>query len=208
MEASDSTEIVQYTEVVETPANVVAKLGQWPTPSEDQAGQDGAIDPAVIIAIGKEVWKVIHDNQAVVDIKYDYASALPAGINSTAQLHGFSDLTHKSFRIYGKNAFGNTLYDLTLTLVHQYGGRYNDTGHYLTTVGIIPSSVKVAWGFKVNVDVKQISTTNVGTLADPVASMGLEMSFKAKSPLNHLAATTLYQFRGDSADVLSSKSSH
>jgi hypothetical protein len=197
-------DITMFVEPVATPVEVIEAV-------EDARFEEGlrqereGIDWEAITNVGKQVWKVIQDNAPVANIQYDYATAMPRGITSAGDLDGFSDLTFQSWRLHGKNAFGATVYDVTYTLVHQYGGSYQGKGKYLATVSILPSNVEVLWGYTVNMKVATISTLNVGTAADPVGSASLEMSFNVKSLMKNATTTTLFQFRGDRAEVTSTR---
>lgn len=194
--------ITQHVEEVSTPADVEAMLWSLPAPqsstnaygSELEAG----VDWAAIVNIGKKVWAIVEANKPVVNISYDYATALPRGITNAGDLDGFSDLQYRSYRMYGTNGFGMSVYDVTYTLVHQYGGSYEGRGSYLATTAVIPSKVDVLWGYTVGLNVTNVSTLNVGSAAAPVGSAAMELSFKVSTVLKSHTTTTLYQFRGDS----------
>jgi hypothetical protein len=193
--------IIQHVEAVETPADVEAMILSMPAPEAASTELEEGIDWAAIINLGKEVWKVIEENAPVVNIKYDYATALPRGISDAGQLDGFSDVVYQSYRMYGTNGFGMTVYDVTYTLVHQYGGSYEGKGAYLATASIIPSNVDVLWGYTVDLNVNNVSTLNVGSADAPVGSVSMEMSFKVSTVIKSHTSTTLYQFRGDTHSV-------
>lgn len=195
-------DITMFVERVATPASVIEAVESARLEQGLRAGRE-AIDWEAITNVGKQVWKVIQDNAPVADIQYDYATALPRGIASAGELDGFSDLTFESWRLHGKNVFGGTVYDVTYTLVHQYGGSYQGKGKYLATVSVLPSNVEVLWGYTVNMKVATISTLNVGTVEDPVGSAALEMTFNVKTVMKNSTTTTLFQFRGDRAEVVS-----
>ena len=46
-----------------------------------------------IIKIGKSVWDFIKDNQAVVDMKTDWAGAMPKGIQTPIDMSGWKTVT-------------------------------------------------------------------------------------------------------------------
>lgn len=195
-------DIIMSVEPVATPVEVIEAVENarlQPVAHEER----GEIDWNAIVNVGKEVWKVIEDNAPVAKIEYDYATALPRGIASAGELDGFSDLTFQSWRLHGRNVLGMTVYDVTYTLVHQFGGSYQGQGQYLATVSILPSKVEVIWGYTLNMKVATISTLNVGTTASPIGSAALEMSFNVKSAFKDSTSTMLFQFRGDRAEVVS-----
>jgi hypothetical protein len=61
------------------------------------------------------------------------------------------------------------------------------------------------WGYTVDVKVAKVSTTNVGTVEAPVASVNMELSFNAHTVLQSHTATTVYQFRGDTDAIRSTE---
>lgn len=202
----DPDKLVHYVEPVATPAGVAEAIAAGATSqvAAQPITTESDVDIATIINIGKEVWAIIEKNQPVVNISYDYANALPKGVASPSDLDGFSDMVSQSYRMYGKNLYGMTVYDVTYTVVHQYGGSYQGKGRYLATAAVIPSNVDVLWGYKVDLKVTNVSTLNVGTATAPVGSINLELSFKVSTVIKSHTTTTLFQFRGDSADVNSS----
>jgi hypothetical protein len=125
-------------------------------------------------------------------------------MTTSAGLAGFSDLQSQSVRLWGTNGFGMTVYDVTLTAVHQFGGNYNGKGKYLETVTILPSNVEVLWGYTVNYNVDNVTVLNGGTSDDPVAMIALQAKFKVETVIKHSEMNTVYQFRGDSAKVKTS----
>lgn len=194
--------IIQILEPIATPPEALVAIKALAVKAAPTQRADGdEVDPTVIINLGKEIWKIIQDNKPVVNIKYDYADALPKGVSGPFELHGFSDLQHESYRMYGTNGFGVTVYDVVFTLVHQYNGQYDGKGRYLSTVTVLPSKVDVLWGYTVNFEVAKVATTNVGTREGPVASIAMEMKFRVSTVIKDHSSSTIYQFRGDSAEV-------
>ena len=198
---TEMDDVVHHVETVATPQAVVDQLKgkAAKTTGELSANKDG-VRLAAIINTAKATWKFIEDNEAVSNISYDYANALPEGAGLT-ELSGFSDLQYTSYRMYGKNLFGITVYDVTYTLVHQYGGSYDGEGRYLATVSVLPSNVDVLWGYTVDFTVNKVSVTNVGSAVAPVASAVMELSFKVSTIIKKHTSTLVYQFRGDSSRV-------
>ena len=227
MADASNDDIVVNLVPVETPAEIVAALGHdalfqraealdAPTPTPTPASPappvgDGSvaiplpnIDVATLVNLGKTFWQVISDNRPVANVSFDFANALPKGVTAASDLAGFSDLQMKSFRLYGVNFLGMTVYDVVFTVVHQYGGRLGDKGHYIASAAVLPSKVDVAWGYKLNLKVSNVSYTNVGTADDPVASLSLALDLGVDSFLKHHAQAAIFQIRGDRADVIHS----
>jgi hypothetical protein len=204
----DLDELVHSSEDVETPSEVLDMLendADLELRTEDQGcygvATAAGIDFGTIVNLGKSIWTVIEKNAPVAKTDYDFANALPAGVKSASALAGFSDIQHKSIRLYGENGFGMKVYDVTYTLVSQYGGSYRGRGKYLSTVAVIPSRVSVLVGYKLDLKVVNAAVVNVGTEKDPVGSVALNVGLKIDSPLKTILKTVIYQFRGDTKEI-------
>lgn len=191
--------ITNYVEEVATPDSVVARF-QHQDARQTNAGEEAVIIEQVI-NLGQKVWKIIEKNKPVVNVKYSYANALPKGVRSAEELESFSPVQFRSYRMHGKNGFGATVYDLTYTLVHRYGGAYQGRGKYLDSVSVVPHKLNVLWGYTVNFGVDNVSTVNAGDRNAPVASALLEMNFKVSTVIKSSEFHGVYEFRGDSASV-------
>ena len=202
---NEADTITMHSEIVSTPSDVFSMIDRVDVNPEASAfAEEGVIDIDTIINIGQKAWDIIKANQPVANIKYNFANALPQGIASSASLAGFSDLQSSSVRLWGTNGFGMTVYDVTLTAVHQFGGNLDGKGHYLETVTILPSHVSVLWGYTVNYSVDTVNALNGGTKEDPIAKIALHAKFKVQTIVKKTEVNTVYQFRGDSADVATS----
>ncbi len=165
---------------------------------DDKLGQaEVALDK--IINMGNKVWAVIAKNQPVVNIQYAYANALPEGVRGAGDLDGFSELQYRTYRYWGKNPYGMTVFDVTYTVVHRYGGQYNGQGRYIEAAAVLPQDVSVLWGYTLGLSVEKVSTVNVGTAAAPVASLGLELAIEVSTVIKKSRVRRLFEVRGDSA---------
>ena len=117
----------------------------------------------------RRAWKLVEANRPLPGACGFYANALPKGMTSSDEMTGFSGFQYRSYRRFAKNLYGLTVYDISYTLLHRYGGTYHGKGHYLDSVTILPHRLEVAWGYKVSLSVKGLSPANVGTREDPVA---------------------------------------
>ena len=204
MAASQEDTITMHVEVVDTPADAFAMIDRINVFPQASAFSDETVVIDQMINLGKKAWAIIEANKPVVNVKYNFANALPQGLTTSASLAGFSDLQSESVRLWGTNGFGMTVYDVTMTAVHQYGGSYNGKGKFLETVTILPSHVDVMWGYTVNYNVDNVSTLNGGTAEDPIAMISLQAKFKVETVVKSSEMNTVYQFRGDSAKVKTS----
>ena len=163
----------------------------------------GDIRLDVIMNLAKQAWSVYVENRGKVDFRHSYANAVPKGITTSADLVGFSDLVFQSYNIRQPDWMGMTKFDLTFTLVFQHGGNFNGKGKYLETVSLIPTSIYAGWCEKVNAEVNHISTSNVGTKEDPIASAAVELNISSHCSvgIGAIKKTVIFQVRADNKPV-------
>lgn len=157
-----------------------------------------------IVNLGKKVWNVIENGRPVLNVETEYANALPAGVRAE-NLEKFSSLQFRSFRHYGVNLYGVTVYDVTYTLAHRYGGQFDGRGAYIESATVLPQNVHVLWGYNVNFKVANVSTVNLGTTENPIASIAMETGLKIKTVVQEIQIRNLHEFRGDSAEIRSTE---
>ncbi len=212
-EAQNDAIVFEVREVETTPeeaAKIAAMFAAHPSDpmvspalNTDRALDTESIDIGAIINIAKQVWTIIEKNKPVANISSDYATAVPQGVtNMMEDMSHFSELQSQSYEWIGKNLFNGEVFNVRYTVVNQYGGRFKGKGAYLTSVGIIPSHVKVAWGWKLDFNVRNVAVTNLGSVEEPIASIALDLQMKAKSPLTDVTDTRLYQVRGDTGEII------
>ena len=204
---AEDEEVSHYIQGVATPTDIREQLAKHqPTAQEDDdVVFENGLSLAKVILIGKKVWEIVEANKPVVNIAYDYVSAIPEGLSNPRHLDHFSGLNQTSYRMFGKNLYGITVYDVVYTVVHQYGGNYQGEGKYLTTVAIVPSKVDVLWGYTVDMKTRALPATNVGSRYKPVAAMGLEMDFNVRTVLRDTTRKVLFHFRGDTSKVVATR---
>ncbi len=166
-------------------------------PLDDLNDAKIAID--TIINIGKEVWKIIEANKPVVNQRFDVAHALPQGIQSAFALEAWQSPKSRVFRTFYKNLYGANVVDFTFRVLYTYGGSLAGKGAYLTNVTVLPAELNVAWGYTFEAEGVVPSILNVGTSADPVAGMSLDLKWKVVTVMKHHERTQSFFIRGDGA---------
>jgi len=213
----DSEGITHFREILPTPEPVKENVrktlrlkslarSQKPASEDDfseSLDQTGVLIDK-IINLGQKVWSVIEKGRPMVNINYHYANALPAGVRP-GELEGFSPLQFQSVRHTGVNFYGATVYDVTYTLAHRFGGRFDGVGAYIEGATVLPQDVEVLWGYTVNMNVESVSTVNIGTRENPVASLAMETLLSVKTVLQDVQMRNIHEFRGDSERVNSTE---
>jgi len=161
------------------------------------------INPALesidkIINIGKKVFDIIKEGEPVVNITVDYATAYPEGEHHWSHLQNWSAPAQSVRRLEVLNGLGRTTIDVTYMILYTYGGDYYGRGKFLTAVSIQPLSVRVDWGWKLDLacNVPDMTVNNIGTSENPIAALQLNMEWRARS-LNELSGRNIFYITGD-----------
>lgn len=198
---NEELEIHQFVEAIETPKDFDKNLSKPMIHRSEIDLNEVEVLFDQLVNLGKKMWALVENNRPVVNVNYMYANALPKGVRSSEELDHFSELQHVSYRVYGQNLYGITVYDLTYSLVHRFGGSYQGRGKFLENVAVVPSHLDVMWGYNVNYNVEKVSVVNTGTRENPVGAILLETNFKVSTVLKSSETHSVYDFRGDSAKV-------
>ncbi len=181
-------------EVAPTAAELVPELSSrgmnvTDVPAVDEFSQ--------MMVIGRQIFDVIKAGEPVVNIQRDTFSVVPAGITEWNQLHGWEAPVTRVYNVNLVNGLHRSMVELRLKISAVPGGQLNGKGHYLANVIIVPTLIQVGWGVKLDVWSEAQKPVNVGTLSDPIAAIGVDVRFKAKTLLNEVNGTQDYFIRGD-----------
>ncbi len=183
----------------------IVKVGPSVSPTEVTAPEPGPGDaiPVLdsIINLGERIWKIIVDNKPVVNVKTQYATALPEGIKSWTQLGGWQRPKGTIYQLTAKNGYGGQVISLRYQVLRTAGGSYKGVGKYLTAVTVEPLLIEVAWGYHFSLDanVPDSSVVNVGTSENPVAAMMAQLGWRISTPIKDSSGNGIYYLQGDGA---------
>ncbi len=176
-------------------------------PVDPQAGFNNAVDNINstvgvidnIVNLAQKIWDIIEKNQPVVNIATNYANAVPYGMSHWTQLQQWSKPATKKYSFSMKNGFGSEVVKVTYQVHYTYNGNFQGKGKFLTGVTIEPLEVVTAWGYKVSLvsEVPDSTIANVGTSADPVASMQVQLRWTAHTALKDITSKAIYYVQGD-----------
>ena len=160
-------------------------------------GTIGVIDN--IVNLVDKIWTIIEKNQPVVNITTNYANAVPYGTSHWTQLQGWSKPATKKYSFSMKNGFGSEVVKVTYQVHYTHSGNFQGKGKFLTGVTIEPLNVVTAWGYKVTLvsEVPDSTIANVGTSADPVASMQVQLRWTAHTAVKDITSKAIYYVQGD-----------
>jgi len=106
-------------------------------------------------------------------------------IHCWSDLEGWQAPQSKKWRSVYMNKLGDKVVDFTYRVSFIPGGQYMGQGRYLIQATIVPAEIFVAWGFDFNVQVSVPAVFNMGTRADPVAGMQLNLKWILNTTINH-----------------------
>ncbi len=161
---------------------------------------NGTIDTLdKIVNLMEKIFSIIEKNQPVVNITVNYANAVPFGTTHWTQLQGWSKPATKKYAFSMKNAYGTEVVKVIYQVHRTHSGNFNGKGKFLTGVTIEPLNVVTAWGYKVTLvsEVPDSTIANVGTQADPVASMQLQLKWVVHTMVKDISSKAIYYVQGD-----------
>ena len=129
-----------------------------------------------IINIGAKVWAIVEKNKPIINLKLQKADALPNGVHEWTDLECWQIPESRTYAVTYKNGFGMTVVNIVFRMTYTYGGRLNGQGRYLSQVTVLPAQLDVAWGFKVNGEVRVAGVTNAGTKVSPVGAIQMDVN--------------------------------
>lgn len=145
-----------------------------------------------IINLGKKAWSVIELGRPVANVTTMVATALPQGALTWNQLEQWQAPRSQSFRVTYKNGFNANVVDYVYRVIYIAGGSVAGKGKYIGYATIEPGLVDVSWGFTFNANVTIPAVYNMGTSADPVGAMNLNVKWSVDTVLNHTEQTEAY----------------
>ncbi|MGK5088008.1 hypothetical protein WDW86_10660 [Bdellovibrionota bacterium FG-2] len=141
--------------------------------------------------------ETVENNKPVVNVNLDSASALPLGVQSAYDLDGWKAPFAKAYRTTYDNFYGVTVIDYTYQVMYTYGGSQDGVGRYIANAQIVPSNLRVMWGYTFDAKAKVQAITNSGTKTNPVASMQLAQHWSIDTAITHEENTNTFYMTGD-----------
>lgn len=157
------------------------------------------IDINKIILIGEKVIELIKRGAPVVNIKRDVVYAIPKGLE-WQQLTGWQLPVTKVYQVQIVNGLNMNVVDARVKVSSMYGGSYMGKGQYLANVVVVPTSVKVLWGFSLDLWTENREPINMGQVEAPIAGLGFDIRYKVTSWATEINGTQDYFVLG-SGDI-------
>jgi len=133
-----------------------------------------------IVGMGIKIWNLIVDNSVASNLSNDVSHALPRGVSSPELLTGWksaeSDIVTTNFT----DPIKMTPVSFQYKLLFSYDGKYKNKGHYLENVTLFPVNLRVLAPYNMQAQVEVLSALNVGSSANPVAALRVQLKMKVK----------------------------
>lgn len=153
-----------------------------------------------VIALGERIYEIVKKGKPVVNTSYAPLSVMPKNAEGQPvdimDTEGWSLPTARKMRMDYKNVYGMTVVSFEYTVVFAHSGSYEGKGAYITAAQIIPSNVKVSWGFDFNASMKLVGLQNHGTRQSPVAGMVISVNYKVESVMTTIESNDTYHMTG------------
>lgn len=163
-------------------------------PLEDLVDAEKVFDK--IVNIGQKIWKLIAAGKPVFNDKQSSAHALPRNYTCWLDLEGWQPPISRTVKVIFTNAYGVNVIEYFYRLSFVYGGGLNKKGRFITNAVALPAKVEVLWGFNLESNAGVPAVYNVGTVADPVGAMQLDVNWKVSTVLQHMEQIDSYHLDG------------
>jgi hypothetical protein len=153
-----------------------------------------------IIALGKEIYKIVEAGRPVVNTHSEPVQILPkdekGNIVQAFEMSNWKAPRARKYRVSTQNYLGMTPASFDFMLIYSYGGKYRGTGAYITGAQIKPVAVNVKWGYSLNADFKVQSIMNQGSESNPVAGAVLMIDYKISTVLQDSSGNATFHING------------
>ncbi len=155
------------------------------------------LDWNTLVLVGEKLIQIIQAGKPVVNIKRDAVAALPLGVTNWQDLAGWQAPSTKVYTVKVTNYLGMDVVDLRLKVSAMWGGNRGGRGQYLANVLVVPSSIRVLWGWNLDLWSENRDPVNSGTLEAPKAGLGFDIRYRVTTMINELNGTQDYFVTGD-----------
>lgn len=126
--------------------------------------------------------------------------ALPKNTESS-ELNGWKKFK-KTYEKEFRSVLGLSLVKVKYDLSFSYQGRKNSKGYYISNVSATPVLVETSSLWDLKVEAVSLEPINVGTDSDPVAELGVHITFTVIGRVQgDIAVTDRFTIRGDSPEI-------
>lgn len=150
-----------------------------------------------VVNLGKKIWTLYDAGKPVVNLTTDVATALPVQTRCWTDLEGWQSPVAKTMEVKFYNQFGFQILKFQYRIVLLFGGSKDGKGKYIGYAAVQPSNLSVAMLHNFSAKASATSIYNMGTKADPVAGMTLDLEFTIKKSSGFRQIYHSYELNGN-----------
>lgn len=153
-----------------------------------------------LVALGKEIYQFIADNQPVVTVDSTPVSVLPRDLKGAPiealALSNWRAPKVSKFKVVAKNYLGMTPVSFEFMLIYSYGGQYDGRGAFITGAQVKPTNISVTWGYTLDATFSVNSITNMGSTENPLATATLMLDYQIKTIMKETRSNRTFFISG------------
>jgi len=161
----------------------------------------GAVSTAItagqVWVIGKKIYDIVKENEAVLNVNTDHWSVLPEGVELASKLEGWSKPEYSGWVVNYENLFGMNVARVSFLTAYNYGGSFEGRGKYLANVTIIPRGVHTLWGYTMDMDAEAFGAVNEATREDPVVGLSYHVRVRVGTIMKKSVLDFQYYLSGN-----------
>lgn len=153
-----------------------------------------------LIALGKEIYKIIDAGKPVVTVDSQPVEILPrdedGALIDAFQLENWQSPVSVKYRVRAKNYLGMSPLVFEFMLIFTYGGSHNGRGAYITGAQIKPTNLDVLWGYDFNAAFKVQTIMNQGSSESPIAAAVLALDYRVNTVFQDRQQSKMFFING------------
>lgn len=165
-------------------------------------GAATALDKVAVIydkikVVGDKIYAILKSGEPVMNFNGGLWSVLPQEVKSARQLTNWKRPVMIGYEMSWRNGWGMKVMEIRYLVSAITGGQYNGKGSYLANITVVPSNIRVGWGFRMDVDVVLADAFNMGTLDNPVTGLNFEVRVRPASVVTKILKSQMFTVTGD-----------
>ena len=150
-----------------------------------------------IINIGTKIWNVVEKGKPVASYRSAQANALPQNALRWDQLQNWQQPTSVVKAVVYKNLYGIEVVRFVYRIVLLYGGDVSGIGRYIGYASVEPLEMTTAYLYKFDAQAKVDAVYNMGSSANPVAGMLLNVNWTISTILKTSTESHTFTMTGN-----------
>lgn len=137
-----------------------------------------------LVALGEDIYKLVIKGKPSNRTSYTPISIIPKVDGAPVDIldtENWKSPVKRTYEINYKNAYNIVVVHFRYSVIYSHGGSYDGRGAYLTSIQIVPETVRTLFGFDFTATMKLGGIQNQGTKHSPIAGATLLMEYTISS---------------------------